>query len=69
MAYGDLKDLTRKTASDKILCDKAFKVYNDLLLKMQNININVDLLQWSINFLIKKLLVVVVKMKISQTEN
>ena len=44
MAYGDLKDLTRKTAPDKILRDKAFKVYNDLLLKMQNININVDLL-------------------------
>ena len=24
MAYGDLKDLTRRTASDKILRDKAF---------------------------------------------
>ena len=24
MAYGDFKDLTRRTASDKILCDKAF---------------------------------------------
>ena len=24
MAYGDFKDLTRKTASDKILCNKAF---------------------------------------------
>ena len=23
MAYGDFKDLTRRTASDKILCDKA----------------------------------------------
>ena len=26
MAYGDFKDLTRKTASDKILCDKAFNI-------------------------------------------
>ena len=26
MAYGDLKDLTRKTAYDKILCDKAFNI-------------------------------------------
>ena len=24
MAHGDFKDLTRRTASDKILCDKAF---------------------------------------------
>ena len=26
MAYGDFKDLTRRTASDKILCDKAFDI-------------------------------------------
>ena len=26
MAYGDFKDLTRKTASDKILLDKAFNI-------------------------------------------
>ena len=26
MAYGDFKDLTRRTASDKILRDKAFNV-------------------------------------------
>ena len=25
-AYGDLKDLNRTTASDKILCDKEFNV-------------------------------------------
>ena len=24
MAYGDFKDLLRRTASDKVLCDKAF---------------------------------------------
>ena len=26
MAYGDFKDLTRKIASDKVLCDKAFNI-------------------------------------------
>ena len=26
MAYGDFKDLSKKTASDKILCDKAFNI-------------------------------------------
>ena len=26
MAYGDFKDLTRRTASDKILSDKAFNI-------------------------------------------
>ena len=26
MAYGDFKDLTRRTASDKILCDKVFTI-------------------------------------------
>ena len=26
MAYGDFKDLTRRTASDKMLSDKAFNI-------------------------------------------
>ena len=26
LAYGDFKDLTRRTASDKILCDEAFNI-------------------------------------------
>ena len=26
MAYGDFKNLTRRTASDKILCNKAFNI-------------------------------------------
>ena len=42
-------DLARRTASDKILRDKAFK-----LLKTQNMSdIKEDLLQWFINFLIE----------------
>ena len=40
MAYGGFKDLTRRTASDKTLRDKAL-----ILLKIRNMmNINVDLL-------------------------
>ena len=30
MAYGGFKDLTRKTASDKKLCDKAFNIARNL---------------------------------------
>ena len=32
MAYGDLKDLTR-TASDEILCDKAFNIAKEVFLQ------------------------------------
>ena len=30
MAYGDLKDLTRRTASDKMLLDKTFNIAKNL---------------------------------------
>ena len=30
MAYGKFKDLTRRTVSDKILCNKAFNVAKNL---------------------------------------
>ena len=50
MAYGGFKDLNRKAAPDKVLRIKHF-----ILLKIQNMmDINVDLLQWFIIFLIKK---------------
>ena len=29
MAYGDFKDLAKRTAADKVLRDKAFKITND----------------------------------------
>ena len=29
MAYGDFKDLAKRTAADKILGDKAFKIASD----------------------------------------
>ena len=46
MAYEDFKDLTRRTASDKILRDKAFNIAKNP--KYENIK-NV-LLQWFIFF-------------------
>ena len=65
MARGDFKDLTRRTDSNKILHDKPFNIA-----KNPNImDIKEVLLQWFINFLIKKLLVVVLKRRISQTKN
>ena len=65
MAYGDFKDLTRRTASDKILHDKAFNIAK---------NQKYDRYQRSLtsmvkNFLIKKLLVVLLKIRIYQTSN
>ena len=30
MAYGGFKDLNRKTAADKVLCDKAFSIAKNL---------------------------------------
>ena len=62
-AYGDFKDSTRRTVSDKILCDNAFNFARNLKYMM---GINVDLLPWSIIFLIKILLVEVLKMRICQ---
>ena len=54
MACGDFKDLNRRTANDKVLCDKAF-----------NINERERRLALMVyKFLIKKPLVVVLKMKI-----
>ena len=65
MAYRGYKDLTKRTASDKILHDKSFDIdqnpkYDD---------INVELLQWLINFVIKNFFIVVLKMRIYQTSN
>ena len=50
MAYGDFKDLNRRTAANKV-----YVIKHLVLLKIRNMmDINVDLRQWSINFLIKK---------------
>ena len=65
MAYGDFKYLIRRTASDKILHDKVL----DIAKNSNMMDINVNVLQWSINFLIKKFLVERLKIKICQTKS
>ena len=50
MAYGDFKELARRTTSDAILRDKAFNIAKNMM------DIKEDLLLWFINFLIKILL-------------
>ena len=65
MAYRDFKDLTRRTASDKTLRDKAFDI-----LKILNImDIKEVLLQWFIHVLMKRLQVEQLKMKLCLIKN
>ena len=46
MAYGDFKELPRKTAFDKVLCDIGL-----ILLEIPNYkDINADFCQWFISF-------------------
>ena len=54
IAYGDFKDLKRRTFSDKFLRDKAFNITKN----PNMIGITEDLLLWSTNFLTKSLKVV-----------
>ena len=69
MAHGDFKDLTRKTASDKILLDKAFKIVKN----PKSDGYQCGLASMVYNFFYKKtspmyasnLLEVVLKMKVS----
>ena len=57
MAYEDFKVIRRRTVSDKVLREKVFNIT-----KIQNrTDINVDLLQWFTNSLIKSLLLYVQK--------
>ena len=73
MNYGDFKDLTRRTASDKILLDEAFNIaknprydgYQCGLVSMVYKFFDKKLLVVSLHLQIKLLL----KMKISQTKN
>ena len=54
MAYGDFKDLKKRTAADKVLRDKAFKISN-------KIDIKEGWIQWFISFLLKRLKAAVLK--------
>ena len=65
MAYGDFKDLTRRTASDKILRDKA----SNIVKNQQYGGYQRDLVSIVYKSIDKKRLVVVLKMKIFQTSN
>ena len=51
MAHGDFNNLPRRTASDKALCNKAFNIARNL----KDEQINANLLQQIINFLIRSL--------------
>ena len=58
MAYGKAKDLVRRTQSDKVLRDKAFKIASD----PNMMTIREDWLLWFTKFLTKKLVEVVLLM-------
>ena len=63
MTYGDFKDLARRTASDKIMCDKAFNSAKD----PKYDGYQIVLASMVYKFFNKKLLVAVLKMRICQT--
>ena len=61
MAYGDFKDLARRTTSDKVLRDKAFNIA-----KNSKHDIKMVLPLWFTNFLIKSLhVLVLIRMQIN----
>ena len=62
MAYGDFKNLPRRTTSEKVLRDKAFNIAKN----PNTIDIKVKLLQWFVDYLIKSLQVELLKAKLCQ---
>ena len=65
MSSAYFKNLNRRITTDKVLHDKAFNIVKFT----KYYGINVDLVQWFINFLIKKLLVEQFKMKLYLENN
>ena len=65
MSYQDFKDLTRRTASDKILHEKAFDIAKIPIV----IDIEGVLIQPFLNLLIKELQVKQLKMKLYLIKN
>ena len=65
MAYEDFKDLTRKTVSNKILCDKAFHFAKNS--KYDGYQCGLTAMVFT--FLIKTLLMVLLKVKLCKTNN
>ena len=64
ITYGSFKGLTRRTAGDKVFHDKAFNIA-----KNSKQDTNMDLLQWSIHFLIQWLPMEELKMKLYLIKN
>ena len=59
LAYGDFKDLAKRTASDKVLRDKAFNIAKNTK--------HYGFFQWFINFLTRNLLhLVVIEMNLNK---
>ena len=65
MAHTYFKDFTKKTDSDKILRDKAFNIAKN----PKYDGYQRELFQWSIDFLIKNILVEQLKIRIFQTKS
>ena len=65
IASGDFKSLARRTASDKIFCDKAF----DIAKNPKNDGYQRGLASIVYKLFVKKLLAVILKMKICQNSN
>ena len=67
MAYGYFKYLPRRTASDKVLRNKAFNIAKNPKYDGYQRSIASVLLQLFISFLIKRFLVVLLKVRLFQT--
>ena len=65
MAYGDFKDLVRRTASDKVLIDKAFNIAKN----PKYVGYQRGLASMVSDFLIKSREVVVLIMKLNKKSN
>ena len=65
MAYRDFKYLTRRTFTDKKLREKEFNITKN----PNMMDINVDLLQWFIRFLIKRLQMFLLNIKSLKIRN
>ena len=63
MAYGDFKDLTRRTVSGKILCDKAFNIAKSPKYDGYQRSFSMVYNFFFFFFFIKRLLVVLLKLK------
>ena len=73
ISYGDFKDLIRRAASEKLLCDKAFNIGKNLKYDRYQCRLVSVVYKFFIKILLLlvqvNLLVVVLKMTVSQMKN